>query len=89
MKLYICTEGFSIDLVDDDGFFTGKYDEVQKGSLWELQEVDYRMVGGSDSVRLNGVGPANGMWLEITKERLEMYFEEVEPMDPNEIAEKW
>ena len=89
MKLFICTEGFSIELVDDDGFFTGKYDEVQKGSLWELQEDGYRLVGGEDTVRLKGVGPAAGMWLEIVKERLEMYFAEREPFDPNEIAEKW
>ena len=84
MKLFLCTEGFSIDLVDDDGFFTGKYDEVQKGSLWELQEDDYRLVGGSDTVRLKGVGPANGMWLEIVKERLEMCFEEVEPFEDSD-----
>jgi len=79
MKRYVCKEGFSIEMVDDDGFFTGEYQEVEKGSLWERSEDPYRMVGAADTVRLNRLGSDDTIsWLEITTENLAMHFEEVD-----------
>lgn len=73
MKQYICKEAFTLDLVDDDSFFTGDVMWVEKGSVWERDEAPHRFVGGSDTVRLLG---DNYQWLEITEEHLNMYFEE-------------
>jgi len=70
---YICTEEFALDRVDDEGFFTGDVLIVAKGSVWERSTEDYRFVGAADTVRLEG---DNYQWLEITKEHLDMYFEE-------------
>lgn len=70
---YICTEEFALDRVDDDGSFTGEVLIIAKGSIWERSTEDYRFVGAADTVRLEG---NNYSWLEITKERLDMYFEE-------------
>ena len=84
MKLLLCTMSFAIEMVDDEGFHTEKLLEVQKGSLWELSDDPYRLVGGDDTARLKGVGPAQGMWLEITNEHLDFYFEEVEPYEDSD-----
>ena len=75
MKQYICKEEFTLDRVDDDGFFTDDIMWVEKGSVWELSEDLYRFVGGPQTVRLNG---DNYQWIEITEEHLDMYFEEVD-----------
>lgn len=84
MRMFLCTGAFAIELVDDDGFHTEKLYEVQKGSLWELSDDPYRLVGGDDTARLKGVGPAQGMWLEITQEHLAIYFEEVDPYEDSD-----
>lgn len=79
MNRYVCKEGFSIEMVDDDGFFTEEYREVEKGSLWERSEDPYRMVGAPDTVKLNSLDNDDTLsWLEITTEDLAMYFEEVD-----------
>lgn len=70
---YVCIEEFALDRVDDDGFFTGDVLIVAKGSVWDRAEGPFRLVGAADTVRLEG---DNYQWLEITKEHLDMYFEE-------------
>ena len=70
---------FCIEIRDEDGFSTGKYDAVQKDSLWQEDPDDmYRICGGPETVRLESVDPQNLYWIEITKENLESCFEEVE-----------
>ena len=79
IKKYKCKENLCIEIRDDDGFSTGKYDAVQKDSIWQEDPYDmYRICGGPETVRLESVDPQNSYWLEITKETLERYFEAIE-----------
>ena len=79
IKEYKCKENLCIEIYDDDGFPTDKYDTVQKDTIWKEDPHDmYRICGGPETVRLESVDPQNFYWLEITKETLECYFEEIE-----------
>ena len=75
VKKYVCTQKFVLSAVDDNGFDTGKYVVIEEGSVWERTDDPYRFIGGYDTVRLIG---KNCSWLEIAKERLEVYFKEVD-----------
>lgn len=75
MKLYICKERFSMELVDDNGFFPELRMEVGEGTIWERSEDPYRFVGADDTVRLIGRKAMQGNWIEITEEHLKEYFE--------------
>ncbi len=68
----VCKEPFSIDVYDDNGFWTEKTTTVQKGEEYEVTESDFRLIGGD--VRLDN----DGSWLELSKERFERHFEIVE-----------
>ncbi len=72
---YRCIKGFAVNNSDDDGFLTEELINIEVGSEWEVDESGYRMVGDSDSVRLEA---EDGSWLEITKEHLSEYFTAVE-----------
>ena len=71
---YKCIKSFSIPECDDDGFITEQELIVEKGTMWELDDSGYTLIGGE--VRLDSVDPF-GRWLEITEDTLEEYFEEV------------
>ena len=79
IKKYKCKENLCIETCDDDGFSTGKYNTVQKDTIWQEDPDNmYRICGGPETVRLESADPQNLYWLEITKETLESYFEEIE-----------
>jgi len=72
-KQYVCVEGFSVEKCDDDGFvIENEYSEIEKGTVWELTSGS---IIGAD-IHLEEVGKSY-RWLEITKERFELYFQEV------------
>lgn len=71
-KRYICTEGFSVQRFDEDGFIIeNEYDEIETGSVWEVS--DNSIVGGE--IHLEEVGRP-WHWLEISKKHFERYFQE-------------
>ena len=70
---YKCKKTFLLDRYDDDGFCVEDYTQVNEGELFELCEDLFRVIGGE--IRLVGIN--NGQWLEISKETLAIYFEEV------------
>ena len=76
---YKCKKTFLLDRYDDDGFYVEDYQQVNEGDLFELCEDPFRVIGGE--IRLVGIN--NGQWLEISKETLAMYFEEVKERDNN------
>lgn len=74
MKQYKCKKPFCVEKYDDDGFVIENDDVViDKGKIYELDESGNTIIGGE--VHLGSVD--DGSWLEITKERLEEYFEEL------------
>mgnify|MGYP000853538915 FL=1 len=79
IKKYKCIKNLCIEIRDDDGFSTGKYDTVQKDTIWQEDPYYmYRTCSGPKIVRLESVDPQNSYWLEIAKEDLESYFEAIE-----------
>ena len=73
MKEYICIEDFDIDIYDDDGFWTEKSKPIQKGTLFELDDSKFRLIGAQDSIRLTNKTD----WIEISKEHFDRLFKEV------------
>lgn len=79
MKKYKCKKSFYVDKYDDDGFLIENDGMViEEGKIYELDESGYMMIDGSDHVHLDAVDKDDGLWLEITKEHLEKYFELLE-----------
>lgn len=77
MKRYKCIKSFCVDNYDGDGFLIENSSTViEGGKVYELDESGCMMIGGSDHVHLDAVD--DGSWLEITKERLEEYFDLLE-----------
>lgn len=75
MKSYKCKKAFCVDNYDADGFLIENNSTVIKeGNIYELDESGHTMIGGE--VHLDAID--NGSWLEITKEHLKEYFDEVE-----------
>ena len=75
MKQYKCIKSFCVDKYDDDGFMIENDSMViEEGNIYELDESGHTMIGGE--VHLDAID--NGSWLEITKEHLKEYFDEVE-----------
>lgn len=75
MKQYKCIKSFCVDKYDDDGFMIENDPMViEEGNIYELDESGHTMIGGE--VHLDDID--NGSWLEITKEHLKEYFDEVE-----------
>lgn len=77
MKTYICKKTFQLEKFDDDGFSTGDYMDIHAGAMFERSESPFRVVGGKETVRLDGITADEGTWLEIGEETLTEYFEEV------------
>lgn len=69
---YKCITEFQIELVDDDGFSTEKYETIQKDSLWIKSDDDYRFIGGE--VRLEKEED-DTIWIEIPESSLKEDFE--------------
>lgn len=76
MMKYKCKKSFCVDKYDDDGLcIENETIVIEEGKIYELDKSGYMMIGGKDHVHLDAV---DGSWLEITKEHLKEYFDEVE-----------
>ena len=74
MKKYRCIEPFMVDSYDADGFIIENGTQIiEDGEIYTLDETGSTIIGGE--VHLDH---ENGSWLEITKDSLNEYFEEVE-----------
>lgn len=74
MKKYRCIEAFVVDNYDADGFLIENSSQViEEGEIYTLDETGSTIIGGE--VHLDH---ENGSWLELTKDTLNEYFEEVE-----------
>lgn len=69
---YKCIKSFFVDKVDDDGFWEEGLIEIKEGSVWEVDESNFRCIGADIRLIEDVEGAYN--WLEITKERLKNYF---------------
>lgn len=79
IKKYKCKENLCIEICDYDGFLTGKYETIQKDTIWKEDPYDmYRICDGSKTVRLESADQQISYWIEIAKEDLESYFEAIE-----------
>lgn len=80
--LYKCIKDFYIENYDDNGFSKDTYSRISKGSIWELDEEPYRFIGDDDSIRLLRIWKSKKaktvIWIEISKETFEAFFEVVE-----------
>lgn len=73
MNKYRCKKSFVVDEYDGDGFLIENSQTViEEGSIYELGK-NGTIIGGE--IHLDNI--EDGSWLEITKEALEEYFEEV------------
>lgn len=67
---YICIKEFFVHKCDGDGFDTGEYMAIEKGSMWLSDDtVDY--IGGD--IHLDNLG--NGDWIEISWNTLHENFQ--------------
>lgn len=69
---YKCTKPFMLDAYDNDGFYTDGYMEIKAGEIYEVGNE--KIIDGE--IHLDGVNV--NRWIEISKETLDEYFEEVE-----------
>lgn len=74
MKKYRCIKDFSVQECDGDGFeMENSYKNIEKGATYTLDESGHTIIGGE--IHLDNI--QDGSWLEIGRERLSEYFEEV------------
>ena len=74
MRKYKCIEAFVVDNYDADGFIIENSAQViEEGEIYMLDESGSTIVGGEVHI-----DHKNGSWIEITRDRLNEYFEEVE-----------
>lgn len=69
---YICIKPFEVEICDENGFFTGSFTLIEKGTVWESDD-NTSIIGGQ--VHLDG---KNGEWIEISAETLDECFERFE-----------
>lgn len=69
MKKYECVKPFTVDSVDENGATTEDSILIKTGSIWIVEDTDYRIVGADMRLISEKYG-----WLEISKERLKNYF---------------
>lgn len=74
MKKYKLINDYCIEKVDDDYAYTEKTVRLEKGSIWEKEESDFRLLG--EDVRLILDEEENSFtWIEISNETFESNFE--------------
>ena len=74
VKKYKCKIPLIIERCDDDGFHVeNKYAKVKQGSVWNLNEESFRVIGGE--IRLTRRTPKTETWIEISKNSFEKHFE--------------
>ena len=68
-----CKKGLSVEKCDGDGFtIPNKYVSIKEGTVWDINEDKYRIVGGEVKLTNGKLG-----WLEISKEHFEEHFEPI------------
>ena len=76
MRKYKCINEMMIEVVDGDGaIIDNEYNFIKKGSVWWLDESDFRVCDGE--VRLLNFKDDRYSWIEIPYEDLEKHFEEL------------
>ena len=76
MRKYKCINEMMIEVVDGDGaIIDNKYNFIAKGSVWELDDSDFRVCDGE--VRLLNFEDDRYSWIEMPYEDLEKHFEEL------------
>ncbi len=74
VKKYRCKKSFYVDKYDNDGFLIEDDGMViEEGETYTLDDSGHTIVGGD--VHLDR---EDGLWLEISREHLTEFFEEVE-----------
>lgn len=68
---YKCTKSLMLDSYDDDGFCVDGYMEIKAGEIYEVGNE--KIIDGE--IHLDGINVKR--WIEISKETLDEYFEEV------------
>lgn len=71
MKTYRCIKEFYLSNFNEDGFETGEECYIDKLSLWNEDESGFKVISGE--IRLEN----DNKWIEISKERLKCFFEEI------------
>lgn len=69
---YKCIKPFVLDTYDGDGFYVDEYMEIKAGEIYEVGNE--KIIDGE--IHLDGVNV--NRWIEILRETLDEYFEEVE-----------
>lgn len=78
IKTYRCKETFLVDDYDGDGFYLDTASWIEEGTIFECDtKYKRRIAGGDDTIRLEN----DSKWLELTKDIVERYFEEVSNND--------
>lgn len=73
MKICECIKDLVLEMCDDDGFtMHGEYGYTEKGSLWEVRDDDYKLIGAE--VRLESLKENDLSFLEISREIFEEHF---------------
>lgn len=73
-KEYRCVKPFALDRIDEDGFAVWGYPVIiERGTIFTKCDAPL-VVAVAPAVRLEN---ANGMWIEIHPDTLELHFEEV------------
>lgn len=73
MKKYKCKKGFILETYDDGGFWIPNKEKVVAiGDIYILDESGSTIIGGE--VHLDG---EDGSWIEISKESLAEFFDEL------------
>ena len=75
MKRYKCKKSFCVDCYDDDGFLENSSIVIEKDKVYELDQSSYMIIGGRNYIHLDSID--DGSWLEIPKDDLKEYFEEI------------
>lgn len=79
MRKYKCKNEMIIEVVDGDGaIIDNEYSFIKKGSVWELDNSDFRVCDGEVKL-LNFEDFEDGIysWIEMSYEDLEKHFEEL------------
>lgn len=71
MTEYVCVKELCLDTYDANGFFEEEGNTfIKVGEVFQRSEDDYRLIGDSDSVRLD----SDRHWIEISEETLNEHF---------------
>ena len=74
---YKCVVELLLDDYDEDGFATGGWSIIPVGSIWEVDNDLYRIIGNSDTIRLI----SESKWIEVLGSTLSAHFEEIKVVE--------